>query len=664
MLKAISMSETKLRICKWEAKGLRSPDYKIDLETDGKSGELPKASLIMMANGTGKTTTLKCIRAAFSGEADDWGHEEIKELKKPHCGEGFFMLEIEFNNQRISIKMSFDFTEPSVTYFTNKGKGFVNGHNLPGELRLLYTKEFSRLNIFDGEEAVKLTDEDETKADQAVNTLFKLNYLTDIEQVSTQFFQEQTKDTKAKQTAGLQSRIKKLNEFENVLRRLQTESENLEKQESILKEEIIRHEQEYGDQLNENKKIADTIEEYEMDLKRTRGLVNRDKNEALELIHNPIAVLPGLGDKLFSLRKCLDRAKLPENTSKEFFEDLACDDRCVCGEPITAERKKTILDRAQRYLGSDEVSVLNTIKSEISNALSEGNNHLTESLNTRLSSLKEAVNAEANTAGIILRFRKKIEGEHPGLKEAVEKKTRAEEKLKRITERLKVINDPKPLDKSTTAQAVTSQFEAERLVEHHQEIVNKQRNTHDLYKKSRVIEKVLRRAHTLARQKVSVGLANASNKAISNLMPENHLVVTEIDRCIRLQGKKQGSVGETLCIGYSFLYSLFEQAASFSLPLVVDSPAGALDNSSRRQLGRLIPKVSQQFIAFVISSEREAFLPSLKEEIGENISYFTVYRTTDMRDTPPPPVRTISSDGVVVPGKEFFTEFQTKDSED
>lgn len=56
---------TQVRLLGWKASGLRCPDHEIVLtRADGKPHHV---SLIQMPNGTGKTTTLELLRAAFSG---------------------------------------------------------------------------------------------------------------------------------------------------------------------------------------------------------------------------------------------------------------------------------------------------------------------------------------------------------------------------------------------------------------------------------------------------------------------------------------------------------------------------------------------------------------------------------------------------------------------
>jgi DNA sulfur modification protein DndD len=74
----------------------------------------------------------------------------------------------------------------------------------------------------------------------------------------------------------------------------------------------------------------------------------------------------------------------------------------------------------------------------------------------------------------------------------------------------------------------------------------------------------------------------------------------------------------------------------------------------------MIPALCEQFVAFTISTEREHFLPALEETVGESIEYLTVFRTTPgtqqmLTNLPANSIR--SSDGIVVRGRDYFTNF-------
>ena len=70
----------KIRILGWKYENIRRmEDLTVDLTKD--NGEAYGCSLIMMPNGTGKTTTLYLIRGILSGKAADWRPSEVRSYR-------------------------------------------------------------------------------------------------------------------------------------------------------------------------------------------------------------------------------------------------------------------------------------------------------------------------------------------------------------------------------------------------------------------------------------------------------------------------------------------------------------------------------------------------------------------------------------------------------
>lgn len=149
-------------------------------------------------------------------------------------------------------------------------------------------------------------------------------------------------------------------------------------------------------------------------------------------------------------------------------------------------------------------------------------------------------------------------------------------------------------------------------------------------------------------------------------MPNNDIVIEGIDRCLVLREQEGGSVGETLSVAYGFLATLFDRA-DHRLPFVVDSPAGPIDLAIRPKIGALIPKLTNQFIAFTISSERAQFIPDLKAASAEPVQFLTVFRKGDttLESLARATGRSVeTNDGCVVADEKFFSQFQLEKEEE
>lgn len=169
------------------------------------------------------------------------------------------------------------------------------------------------------------------------------------------------------------------------------------------------------------------------------------------------------------------------------------------------------------------------------------------------------------------------------------------------------------------------------------------------------------RAYAISREKLGDAIRDQTNECIKGLMPNNKLRISGFNKCLLLDGKSGASAGETLGVAYAFLSTLFSRQ-EFQLPFVVDSPAGPLDHPKRNTVAQLIPNLAGQFIAFVISTERQGFQDVLEKQVPGNIQYITICRE---QDYPPgggsssnPSGVTRTTDGVLVLGREFFESFQ------
>jgi len=109
------------------------------------------------------------------------------------------------------------------------------------------------------------------------------------------------------------------------------------------------------------------------------------------------------------------------------------------------------------------------------------------------------------------------------------------------------------------------------------------------------------------------------------------------------------------------------QWGTHSFPLVVDSPAGPLDLAVRRQVAKIIPKLTDQFVAFTISSERQGFVDDIKARSDKSIRSLTVLRKSDysnkLVEELKPNVVHNSTDGYVIDDEEFFNQIDIEEEQ-
>ena len=206
--------------------------------------------------------------------------------------------------------------------------------------------------------------------------------------------------------------------------------------------------------------------------------------------------------------------------------------------------------------------------------------------------------------------------------------------------------------------------ELDRLIKQAEDDVAEATNTISLHKKTQIIQEILTQARQQAREKLRKFITDETNWRISQLLSRNPVILEDINDSLKLQNRKGASEGQTLSVSYAFLATLFNQS-TYQLPFIVDSPAISLDLNVRTEVANLVPSLSEQFLAFTISSERQGFINTLQQVATQEVKYLTLFRKT-------PQMKSIwqnldssivkeTTNGVLVEGKVFFEQFDLDD---
>jgi DNA sulfur modification protein DndD len=658
----------KMRILGWTAEELRCPDHEIDC-CNGQ-GEPYGVSLIQMPNGTGKTTTLNLLRAALSGAAVNgtWDRAKIRGLRKKgsDAAEGLFELRLTLNEKRITIRMEFDFEAGRVEYKTTWGSGQEEGFNPPFELRRFMNEDFVNFYVFDGELADNLLSKEHTDAEEAVESLFQVHLLSRMADKVSAYWDEQTRNVTAKDETGYTRRKNRLDAWRKRHTDLLADKAKLEKQLSETSEQLARQEERYKREITKEEDRAKKIEKAEGVVDGLRNQVRQGALSLLDEMRDPQALSPAFATAMFELKSGLDRVKLPESAAREFFEELADETECVCGRPIDADIRTVIRERAQQYLGSDDVSLLNAMKSAISDAVGHSRTEAADELAATIKDVSGLVTKLQSAQNELDELKHAAEQSDPDVmkaKDEIDRLKADRDRLKNELRRYEGKDDKVRLDRINTVNL--EQVFAIETIEEGISILEEQvaevTNTRALRQKRDILKRIIGNAHEKAKQAITAEIRDEANERIEKLMPYNNIRIDAIDRCLVLRGQSGGSVGETLSVGYAFLSTLFDRANQHQLPFVVDSPANPIDFEIRANIGELVPKLTGQFIAFMISSEREKFLTSLKKASNGSIQYVTLFRKgashLEAKAAANPSCVT-TKDGFRVTDEQFFNEFQ------
>jgi peptidoglycan hydrolase CwlO-like protein len=659
---------TVLRILGWTAEGLRCPDHEVTCCDAG--GKPYSVSLIQMPNGTGKTTTLSLLRAALSGAGGDgsWDTSRVREYRKKgsRSPTGAFTLRLALNEKRLTIAMEFDFDAGRIEYRTTFGSGQESGFRPPLDVRRFMNEDFVNFFVFDGELAENLLNKRYTDAEKAVESLFQVHLLPRMSAKVSEYWDDKTRDVTAKDDRGYTRRKNLLDKWRSRLEELEQQKGELEESVKTTSGQLDRQKKRYDQEIAKEEKRGQEIKRATETVEDLEGRVKSNARTILDEMRGPHALSPVFANEMYELKTGLDRVKLPESAAREFFEELADENECVCGRSIDDDVRMVIRTRAQQYLGSDDVSLLNMMKTSIADVVGDSRERPADDLSRDIGGLSNLVDQLNNARNELDLLHQAAERSDPEVMKAKQDIDLLQKTLLEFQNQLDKFNgrDEKlqaDRIRNTDPERVFSIQSVREAVQLLEDEFAEVTNTLALREKRDGLRAILEVAHRKSRAALAGEIRDAANENIGQLMPYNNIRIDEINRCLVLRGQSGGSVGETLSVGYAFLSTLFNRADQHQLPFVVDSPANPIDFDIRSKIGELVPKLTGQFIAFMISSEREKFLTSLKKACSQPIRYITLFRkgaTPHETKAQGFPSCVTTGDGYMVVDERFFNEFQ------
>ncbi|MYE25505.1 MAG: hypothetical protein F4Y01_16465 [Gammaproteobacteria bacterium] len=659
----------RIEIAGWESEGLRCPDVSVDLRRDGR---VPRVSLVQMPNGTGKTTTLELLNAALSGSAQKWRPEQVRAYRRGREGAaGRFKANLLADGKPLAIELLLDYSTGQASYrSTSPGSGgIVPVYRVPPSMDRFFRPEFLRLFIFDGEFAGRLLDGGQTEADQVVDALCQVYLLKDAASFARDYWETESRADTTRTEAGLG--------------RLRDKRDRLVAREARVADELDGAKAEIGALSKAVGELREKIRQRIDNVAETRG--QRDEAESergaaqsdvaerraklMTALRLPHAIHPELAGRLKELRDNLDRVRLPENTSAQFFEELVEEEDCICGRPMDEAASEEIRARAERYLDADDSGVINALKQDISRYTEDPGDAKEDAGYERVVRLRkeltEAVRREW-LAGQRVRvlMDRLIEAGDKELEawqaEVASKEERAKE-CQRLVDEIEGLGVGDPNAERSKRLRVIRR-EIGKLNDRIAQI----EGTVRLRSQTQLIASLLDDATERARTTIKAELLEECNSRLSVILENDPLTIDRIDRSIRLRGQRGASAGQTLAIGYTFLMSVLNRGQN-DFPLVVDSPAGPIDKGVRRRIGQLLPTLCSQFLGFTINTEREGFVDALESTVDE-IAYLTLFRKTPgtrrMMDALPQSGYTETDNAVLVEDRGYFLGFDIEEEEE
>ncbi len=568
------------------------------------NGKAIKNNFVMMANGTGKTTTMELIKGLMDGSAADWSAKKIKTFAPTtsHSDVGVFSIAVKFDERQYKyfLYMNYKTGTANIKTTTTTLGGMEDGRHLPDALKGIFTPEFVRRFVFDGEQAEKTMDSSSNEAEETIRYLYRLDELDEIIATNQRILSE-IQD--AEGSKGSKSSLSNLRTRQEGVK---TTISKLQKRAAHLRKDIKTFEDEQNEKITQRDALDKNYETLNQEKQEILNLQQHNKDsidaqisEIIRLSKSPYLISQEFCDRMYGLGSSMTKLKLPKTISKDFFVELAHAKDCICGRCIGESEKKTILENAEKYLGSDQQSVLNAIKSSL--LACSYDSSLSDAF-TELSKLREEANRLQTRLNTNAEKLLKAGGE-----EAAKLKARTDELDKYIAVskyQLDIIESKDENNEELTED--NNLYKAQLLYKDYEhKIASATRTNAALYRKE-VVESLVFAIKEQATAELKKEIIRKANEKIQKVITDDFIEIDNIDRYIKLKERSGASQGQTLGIAYCFLGTLFEDS-ELEFPFIIDSPTGSMDFDKREAVADIIPKVFNQMISFVQSAEVKRF---------------------------------------------------------
>lgn len=616
----------KMSILELEYKNIRKiSSLQISFRND--TGGVIKNNFVMMANGTGKTTTMTLIKGLLDGSAKNWPVDYVKSFAPTTTtgDKGEFSITVKFDEKQYKYFLSLDYVNGIAKIETQAPpKGRETGLLLPTAIKGIFTPEFVSRFVFDGEQAKKSMDRTSNEADETIRYLYRLDELDEILAMNMNILTEiQNAEGGSTGTRGslsnLRSRQKKVRDH----------IASLEKKQKQLNGDIARFSQEKIEKEKQRQELDKNYEalnkeknEVIAEQEKNRGNVDVKITEIVSLVKTPYLVSEGLCNRMYEFGDAMKKLKLPKSSSKDFFTELAYAEKCVCDRCIGEKERDAIRKNAERYLGSDHQAVLNNIKSVL----------MGSTYDERLvAAFEELGKLQEQKTRLNARFAdvedKLIKAGGPQVEQLQSEIEVLIGQTSSAQTQLKIIESKDEDDETLTEE--NNLHKARRADAEYEVKIASTTKTNAALRKKNVVQDLVNEIKTQATAALKEEIIKKANDKISRVIKDDYIEIESIDGYIKLKDREGASDGQTLSIGYCFLGTLFEEA-ELEFPFVIDSPTGKMDFDKRQAVADIIPVVFNQMIAFVQSAEVKCFADRFYK--NTDTQYLTIVASKDTEE--------------------------------
>lgn len=656
-----------VKITGWSYRGLNVPDYDINLADPNSKRNF---SLILQLSGQGKTTTLNLLRYSFYNFLDEIENTQKRKdafnalkNKNKQNEEGKFTLFLKLNNEiNYKITLRFDFKNYKIEYSTSAGDGAGDdpGLNFPESLKDHISAEFIKKSFFNLELADELFDEQEKETDKTIINICKLYFLDRIGNAFDRYKKdEETKTGNSKVNKEEIIELKHIRDKidEQIKYISKKESEYLEKRKNLKNQLNALNNEEKKIRLN-NAEIDEKLTSAENEIRNCETSLSDGFLNCYNFLKNPMRFSDYYFQSLNSFENNLTKMGIPKSVGESFFAELIESDECLCGHHMNENMRKNIDKNKFRFLTDETYNVLNPIKIKITQTKSVEITKYEEEFKQLIVKMGDLRKAQVKLTKV------KSDIDQERLIEINNLRTKLEAEIEPINKFLDdtILKKWEDTDTPNTESKKSLETQFKNISKKYEEALG----TVTLARKIDLIKKYLSQVKSKSLEEISKSIIEKINQEVPRVLQYEPIYVKSIKDKITFIDRSGASQGQKVRITYLFLIALLNRS-SLKFPFIVDSPATAIDDSSKAEIAKSLANyIDSQYIAFLLTPERDDFADVLDEELKNNINLivafpkneFTQNLISQAKDYPVNTEIDKWSNGVVSYNRDFFYSFR------
>lgn len=617
--------------------------YKGRQKIDFSINQTKNITVVKGENGSGKTTLLQAFLWCFYQKMDLPKTEKIynadifNSLNFREQIEVWVEVEFVHNKEEYTIRRESIFTKVDNKEAKRQGtiifrakKKMKNGKEKEISAKEIESKipeDLSTYFFFDGERIENISkSNNKGKKDisKAVKKILGMDVLSNasahLNRVSKLFEKEYKDDN----TQGIKSINLELDKLRHDQEKFKKEILTTKNEIEIVQEKILDLNEKIKDntsvaQLQKNREqLEKYIEQYENNIDQIfKDIQKNNRNGLPEFLCN----------KLMNL--CNDKINLNSIEAKGIvgIDGSAIDHilecgQCICGNKITKDSEEYhALIKQKEYQPPASLGTIMSQFNERKNSTIEKSEEFFGVFNSKYIKIEEYKEKIENSKEDIEKISVKLKGSED-VRELEEKRNKLIASKYELDEQL--INKTNSLNEINSLIS-TKETELSKLA-----LTDKRNIVIEMRKRyTQELIKVIDKRYKDKEEKIQEDLNSRVSKLFCELIDTKHTIQLNDDytfRVVDIDGEDSTSQGQDVITSFSFIGGLIEIAKekhkeleeNEPYPLIMDAPFAKLSKIHRKNVAKIIPNITEQFILFSVDSQYEGDIEeNLKEKVGK-----------------------------------------------